>query len=216
MKNKKDIVYEILTKNYIDICALQEVEIPSDYQHKLLSSTNYKIEVEKSQGKARVATVIKNNIEYTRRHDLEKEDSSVIIIDTNTKPRLRVINIYRSFNPPNNKSPFSAFEEQLSILKNCLNESSNHEVIILGDFNLDFRSKNLITYRLKNYFDALDTLTDHFNLSQIIVTPTWQRIVNGQLKESVLDHVYLKNPVIATNIQTKKTLLEIIIWYFST
>ena len=93
MKNKKDIVYEILTKNNIDICALQEVEIPSDYQHKLLSSTNYKIEVEKSQGKARVATVIKNNIEYIRRHDLEKEDSSVIIIDTNTMPRLRVINI---------------------------------------------------------------------------------------------------------------------------
>ena len=126
MKNKKDIVYEILTKNYIDICALQEVEIPSDYQHKLLSSTNYKIEVEKSQGKARVATVIKNNIEYTRRQDLEKEDTSVIIIDTNTKPRLRVINVYRSFNPPNNKSPFSAFEEQLSIIKNCLNDSSNY------------------------------------------------------------------------------------------
>ena len=117
MKNKKDTVYDILNKNNIDICVLQEVEIPPDYQHKLLSSTNYKIEVEKSQGKARVATVIKNNIEYTRRHDLEKEDSSVIIIDTNTKPRLRVINIYRSFNPPNNKSPFSAFEEQLSILK---------------------------------------------------------------------------------------------------
>ena len=117
MKNKKDIVYDTLKNKKIDICALQEVEIQPDFNHELLSSNDYKIEVEKSKGKARIATVIKNHIEYTRREDLEKEDSSIIIIDTHTTPRLRIINIYRSLNPPNNKTPFPAFEEQLSIIK---------------------------------------------------------------------------------------------------
>ena len=183
MKNKKDIVYGTLKKYNIDICALKEVEIPSNYKNELLSSKDYKIEVEKTKVKARVATVIKNNIEYMRRHDLEKEDTSIIIIDTNTNPKLKLL-IYIG------PSTLQTIEEQLAIVTNSIINSSHHEIILLGDFNLDFDSKNLITYRFKNYFNALDTLTDQFNLSQLITTPTWQHIINGILKESVLDHVY--------------------------
>ena len=102
IKNKKDIVYDTLTRNKIDICALQEVEIQKDYPTNLLSSANYKIEIEQSSGKARNATVIKNGIDYTRRRDLEKEDVSLVVIDVNSKPITRIINVYRSFNPPNN------------------------------------------------------------------------------------------------------------------
>ena len=59
MRNKKDIIYDTLENEQIDICALQEVEIPLNYQHNLLSNKNYKIEVEQSRTKARNATVIK-------------------------------------------------------------------------------------------------------------------------------------------------------------
>ena len=109
IKNKKDIVYDTLTRNKIDICALQEVEIQKDFPTNLLSSANYKIEIEQSSGKARNATVIKNGIDYTRRRDLEKEDVSLVVIDVNSKPITRIINVYRSFNPPNNKHPLEAF-----------------------------------------------------------------------------------------------------------
>ena len=143
MKNKKDLIYEKLMSENIDICALQEVEISHDYNFNLLSSTNYHIEVEKASGKARIAILIKNNISYTRRHDLEKEDSSIIIIDLNSNPKLRIINIYRSFNPPNNQTALAAFQEQLQIINFSLTNNNNIEHVILGDFNLDYNLKNL-------------------------------------------------------------------------
>ena len=117
MKNKKDFIYNKLSSEKIDICALQEVEIQHGYDCNQLSSKDYRLEVEKVSGKARIATAIKNNINYTRRNDLEKEDSSVIIIDLNSNPKLRLINIYRSFNPPKNKNALTAFKEQIEIIK---------------------------------------------------------------------------------------------------
>ena len=172
MKNKKDYIYNKLSSEKIDICALQEVEIQHGYDCNLLSSKDYRLEVEKVSGKARIATAIKNNIDYTRRNDLEKEDSSVIIIDLNSNPKLRLINIYRSFNPPKNKNALTAFKEQIEIIKSSLLNCNQYQPIILGDFNLDYECKNLITYRFKNYFDILEELTDQFNLMQMISNPT--------------------------------------------
>ena len=207
MKNKKDYIYNKLSSEKIDICALQEVEIQHGYDCNLLSSKDYRLEVEKVSGKARIATAIKNNIDYTRRNDLEKEDSSVIIIDLNSNPKLRLINIYRSFNPPKNKNALAAFKEQIEIIKSSLLNCNQYQPIILGDFNLDYECKNLITYRFKNYFDILEELTDQFNLMQMISNPTWQRIINGNLKESILDHLYVKNPTNVKNLILDKTII---------
>ena len=46
MRNKKEVIYETLKNERIDICALQEVEIPKNYQHELMSSKDFKIEIE--------------------------------------------------------------------------------------------------------------------------------------------------------------------------
>ena len=83
ISNKRDMVYDTLRHEKIDICALQEVDLKKDYPTKLLASTDYKIEIEKHKHQARTAVIIKNNIDYTRRDDLETEDTSVIIIDIN-------------------------------------------------------------------------------------------------------------------------------------
>ena len=47
IKNKKDYVYDTIRREKIDICLLQEVEIKKDYPAELLSSSDYKIEIEK-------------------------------------------------------------------------------------------------------------------------------------------------------------------------
>ena len=99
MRNKKEVIYATLQNERIDICALQEVEIPLNYQHELMSSKDYKIEIEQSSGKARCATAINRNIDYVRRKDLETIDSTIVIIDVNVKPMLRILNVYRSFAP---------------------------------------------------------------------------------------------------------------------
>ena len=96
---KKKYVYETLNGENIDICLLQEVEIQTDYPSELLSSKNYKIEIEKSSHKARCAIAIKKTINYTRREDLEGLDLSIVVIDIDSSRNYRIINFYRLFNP---------------------------------------------------------------------------------------------------------------------
>ena len=76
------------------------MEILKDYPIGVLTSKNYKLEVEESAKKARCAIAIKDNIDYKRRSDLEEVDSGIVVIDINSKKNYRLINVYRQFNPP--------------------------------------------------------------------------------------------------------------------
>ena len=123
LKNKKDYVYDTLSENNIDICAIQEVEIETNYPSELLSNKNYKLEIELSSKKARCAIAIKNEVNYVRRTDLEEIDTSLIIIDVNSVTNYRLINVYRSFNPPNGKTQKEAFAQQLNLIKTAINNN---------------------------------------------------------------------------------------------
>ena len=70
LANKKEYVVSTIKKEEIDICMMQETEIKRDYDRKLLTDKEYKIEVEVSTDKSRCATFIKNGIDYERRSDL--------------------------------------------------------------------------------------------------------------------------------------------------
>ena len=100
-------VINTLTHKGIDICLTQEVEIKKDIQ--LLSDQTYKIEVEVTTGKSRSATFIKNGVNYEKRLDLEGVDSHLAIIDVNMLKSYRIINVYRTFNPPNNETQLEHF-----------------------------------------------------------------------------------------------------------
>ena len=192
LKNKKDYVYEKLLQEKIDICALQEVEVDKTCPHSLLTSKEYTIEIEQTGTKARNAFVINKRINYTRRFDLEANDSSIVIIDVDMVSKYRLINIYRSFNPPNGVTQKNAFDGQLSVIKRSLTNCPNRNPIILGDFNLDTRKKNLNDYSFKNYFESLDSVFEPLNLIQMINFPTWDRVVNNEIRESTIDHIYVK------------------------
>ena len=97
--NKKNIVKNYIENYNIDICNVQEIDTDSDYPSRLLSFPGYNIEVESNEVKSRVATYIKDNINYNRRPELEGKNSNLLIIDIEQEPRFRIINIYRSFNP---------------------------------------------------------------------------------------------------------------------
>ena len=59
----------------IYILCLQETEINKNLNHDLLSFPGFGIETENSSNVARVAIYINNNIQYSRRRDLEVVDS---------------------------------------------------------------------------------------------------------------------------------------------
>ena len=196
MQKKKDYIVDTIRQEKIDICLIQEAEIPKDYPTNLLSSKDYNIECENNTVKARCAALIKNTINYTRRQELEGEDSCIIVLDIHAKKTYRIINVYRTFNPPANITLKDNFSKQINLISNALLADSNITPIILGDFNLDDSKQNDVQYRNKSYFEVLNLLTERHHLIQLIKFPTWHRMINNATKSSILDHVYVKNPTI--------------------
>ena len=77
---------------------MQETEIEINLDHNLMGFPGYNYESEINKTKSRVGTLIKSNLDYVRRSDLEDSNSHLVIIDVKANPRMRIINIYRSFN----------------------------------------------------------------------------------------------------------------------
>ena len=191
----------------IDICLLQEVEIDKDYSHLLLSSRNYKIEIENNTGKARCAIAIKNNINYIRRNDLVDPNLGLVVIDVDNVNKYRLVNVYRQFTPPDNLSQTEHFTKQLDCIKNLSTQINDRKLIIAGDFNLDDLKRHSISYQHKHLFSLQNELFDELNLIQLVTFPTWQRIINNVKKESILDHVYTQDPTIVKSIDSYTPLI---------
>ena len=207
LKKKKEYVLNTLRQEKIDICLLQEVDIPRDYPTNILSSKDYKLEVEKSTVKSRCAILIKNNIDYTRREDLESIDLSLCVIDVNGSENWRIINCYRLFNPPNNQSQSEHFALQLERINDILSNPNGRKIIIAGDFNLDEDNRYSTSYRYKNLFNIQNAIFDNHHLIQIIEFHTWQRVINNVIRKSILDHVYVKDPTHVFNLYSIEPLV---------
>ena len=135
LSNKKDLVTDYLSKKNINICCLQETEIPINYPEDILDCNNYILELELNTLKKRSGIYVRKDTKYVRRKDLEKENYHIVIIDVILAVKIRVICIYRSFRPQDYTTPTAFFETQLGILKNALTSNT----YLLGDFNLDAR-----------------------------------------------------------------------------
>ena len=139
LRNKKEEVKQIIKENKIDILCIQETELDSDFPVEILTFSGYALEVEKNSSKIRSAIYIKDTISYKRRVDLEHENTHIVIIDINDRIKSRIINIYRAFNPPMGLTQKSLFTKQIETLQNA----SNTNTIIMGDFNLDYNKKTM-------------------------------------------------------------------------
>ena len=72
----------------------------------------------------------------------------------------------------------------------------------MGDLNLDDSKRNDPNYRNKSFFEIMSPIIDQNNLMQIVTFPTWQRVVNNNLRFSTLDHIYIKDPTQITNLNS--------------
>ena len=205
--NKKDHVLSTLKHEEIDICLAQEVEIKKDYDLQLLSDLTYKIEVEVATCKSRNATFIKNGINYERRLDLEGINNHLVIIDVNMIKSYRIINIYITFNPPNNETQLEHFKRQLEMIRNAITTLDQRSIIIGGDFNIDYSRIDDLNYRNKLLCEKLSLWAESESLIQIIEFPTWHRVVNDVYIESTLDHFYVRDPTLVAEIINKRPLI---------
>ena len=190
LPNKKDIVIDILDLNKVDICCLQETEIPNGFPENILSCGGYKLELEINSSKKSAGIYIKSEMSYTRRHDLEIDDMHIVILDVLSDIQFRIINIYRSFRPPGGLTVDKFFEKQLDLVKKALCKNC----YVVGDFNLDVGMANRPDYSNKHTLEKLDVFVTSENLVQIVNFDTWSRVINGKKKSSLLDHIYVTNP----------------------
>ena len=205
LANKKDYVINTIRNERIDICGLQEIEINKDFPKQNLSAKGYKFESESNDIKARVGLYINTNIVYDRRKDLEGINNSLIIIDFNAQNKnFRLINLYRVFNPQNGRSAFVNFETQLQKINEAIINDQTRKIIIMGDFNLDDSKKFNVNYAQRNFFEILNEIFDNHGLQQLINFPTWERLVGNVIKQSVLDHIYVKDYTLITEINSIK------------
>ena len=197
LKNKKVYVKEKIIEEEIDICCIQECDIPLNYPSNILSFRNYNLEIETNTIKARCCTFVKGGIAYIRRNDLEGEDNNLVILEVTLNSRkYLIINLYRSFSPQGGVTPDVRFTTQIEIVKNAIIGHLNMTPVLLGDFNLDYNKIHNIDYNYKRLFELLNNTITNCNLTQLVDFTTWSRNVGGIVKESVLDHVYMKDTTI--------------------
>ncbi len=97
------------------------------------------------------------------------------IVDIMANEPLRIINMYRSFNPPNGMPQREMFRLQLERIR----AAYTTRTIVMGDFNLDINRIDDMNYAFKNYFDDMNLAFSDLILEQLITFPTWTRVVNG-------------------------------------
>ena len=184
--HKRDYVRNLLHENDIDILTLQETELTPEIETKNLQIKGYSLEVENNAKKRRVAIYIKKTITYKRRTDLEKINLHLIILDVETRSSVRIITLYRTFNPQSTNSPRENFKNQLNVISNATTNST----ILLGDFNLDENKRYIVDYKNRLLFEDLEELTGHHHYTQHVKEATWERLIENRVKNSVIDHIY--------------------------
>ena len=113
----------------------------------------------------------------------------LVIVDLLCNPIIRIICLYRSFRPPGMLSPELFFSNQLAVIKNSL----SNDCLIMGDFNLDASMSDRLDYNYKLPMKNLTNFALEANLTQLVTFNTWSRTIKGVKKESMLDHVYVRN-----------------------
>ena len=79
LQNKKAILINLLDSNSVDVCGLQETEIPMNFPENILNSGGYTIELESNNEKKRAGFYIRNDLSYIRRYDLERENTHLYL-----------------------------------------------------------------------------------------------------------------------------------------
>ena len=130
---------------------------------------------------------------------MEKENYHLLIIDVTTEKTICIINIYRSFRPPELIAPSTFFNTQLELIKSSLTDST----YVLGDFNLDAKMDLRRDYAYRNDLLNLNNFALDADLSQIVNFDTWSRVVNGVNKSSLPDHIYVKDCSTVRNLTFK-------------
>ena len=148
--------------NEFDILAFTETWLNPSVPTNDLTIDSYKIPERKDRpgdSHGGVILYVKNNIHYTRRHDLELRGVESIWIELTLKHKHILFGVF--YRPPNSEAVvFSAIEDSINLAV----DSGVNDIIITGDFNLNMQ--NVQSAR------KITSLCEQLSLVQSIEGPT--------------------------------------------
>ena len=148
--------------NEFDILAFTETWLNPSVPTNDLTIDSYKIPERKDRpgdSQGGVILCVKNNIHYTRRHDLELRDVKSIWIELTLKHKHILFGVF--YRPPNSEAVvFSAIEYSINLAV----ESGVNDIIITGDFNLNMQNVQSA--------HKITSLCEQLSLVQSIEEPT--------------------------------------------
>jgi len=121
---------------------------------------------------------------------MERPDSHLIAIKL-LKTRVVITSLYRTYQLTVHLDYVTAFKEQISTLDGILQQEN--KLIILGDFNLDQNRRLDLSYHHSRLYELWGELENMHQLIQLVNFTTWMRRDRGNLKMSLLDHIYMND-----------------------
>ena len=186
--NKKDIVQNILHDYKIDILFIQEAEIKTSTPIQFLQIQDYNLETSPTYGQknSRTCCYIRSKLKYDRVLDKENKNVEAMLIKVFD---YTICGLYRPFLLPNHQNDISYLDDIKTMIENI--QSKN--IILIGDFNMDYKKVSDQTYRNTRLYNIIEPVLIEKTLVQLITEPTWKRKSGNELKESILDHIYVSN-----------------------
>ena len=207
-KSKKAELEKYMKENYVDMMAVSEVDITntSFFYEQLYHIDGYKMIFPPSwgnNGKARIICYYRDGLEnfIKIRPDLSPLDQPVIWLQVNSSPSFLVAFVYREWTSITGDKSLRGQQTRLNEILSKASTVSNHEVIIMGDVNI-----NGLRLRGDPGEDKVLGLLKEFMLEhgfeQLVQQPTRSRVANGILEESLLDHILTNNKPNTDNVET--------------
>lgn len=153
MMAKIDLIAYYISKLSPEIFFVSEAELKPNKNYSCLAVPGYDLEVSKTLGSgggmARQAAYVRTNSPFKRQPSLEDGESETMVFTDN---KTRVCGVYRPFKPPPNRTSGEAFTLLLSNLERI--SSSGIDVVICGDFNVDWMSESTNKRRLETWAES--------------------------------------------------------------
>ena len=186
--NKIDVVETILNVNKIDVLFLQETEIKQTTPINQLKIPKYNLELSPTYGQknSRTCCYINSKLGYNRLSNVENKKVELIIIESMNNI---MCGYYRPFLLPNHANESGYVIESIS----TLNKLTSPNMIIMGDFNIDYNKLDHQNYRSAKLYNEFESYFIEKTFVQLIKNITWQRKYKNSLKTSILDHIYTNN-----------------------
>jgi endonuclease/exonuclease/phosphatase family metal-dependent hydrolase len=203
-KFKKHHIISLLEEHSIDILCIQEAEIKYDDDTSLLDIQGYSVEIEKGiqNEKRRTMLYVKNSVKYVRQIQTEKSGAHIMLLKIECDNKsVCLASIYRTYKLTGHISHLQAFQEQLDILQVFMDANQGENFIIMGDMNLDERRRSDRSYNLHQLYQLWDEFERERNLTQMVNFSTWTRLHAGNLRQSIIDHVYVDNQTLVEYVE---------------